>query len=230
MRGWHARVPPIDLFDRAEQPSHSDFGVAKALGSVETIITMAGTTPGTSLSMAPEARKSRRLSRASDQYALGVILSDLLACFPPPEADTPVALLVKRQTGAPAHLSERAPGVPEAAAEAVIRVLSRGPEDRFPRCLAFAAVFAAGLSGEAVPGDEGTDGDTISGKAAAGSEPSGPKQETRTRVSPRPRASRKRRSATGRPGCASQRRVRPPQATGPLARPRPGVRSRRPRA
>jgi serine/threonine-protein kinase len=94
---------------------------------------MTGTTPpGTSLSMAPEARKSRRLSGASDQYVPGVILSDLLAGFTPPEADTPVALLVKKQTEAPAPLSERAPGLPGAAAEAVMRVLSRDPEDRSP--------------------------------------------------------------------------------------------------
>jgi tRNA A-37 threonylcarbamoyl transferase component Bud32 len=144
----HRDVKPANiLFDRSGDPYLSDFGLAKALGVLDTSITRTGTTAGTPMYMAPEAGKGELVSGASDQYSLGVILYQALAGFVPLEGETPIAVMLKKITEDPKPIREYRPELPQATADAVMRSIERDPEARFGSCAQLAATFRAGVEG-----------------------------------------------------------------------------------
>src|SRR5918998_3979477 len=61
----------------------ADFGIAKALDSVETKLTVTGTTIGTPAYMAPEQARAREIGPWTDLYALGTVAFELLAGHTP---------------------------------------------------------------------------------------------------------------------------------------------------
>ena len=91
-----------------------------------------GTLLGTPLYLAPESWRGEPASAASDLYALGALLFELLTGRPPHEATTPFALaslVVERD--APA-VRELAPEVPPPLAGLIDRCLARDATDRMP--------------------------------------------------------------------------------------------------
>lgn len=94
-----------------------DFGIARAYSSSH--MTQTGMTLGTAYYMAPEQRVAAKdVDWRADQYALGVVLYELLSGTLP--------------TGAVKPLETERPDLPKRCARALMRAMSPKPDDRFP--------------------------------------------------------------------------------------------------
>ena len=95
------------LFDEADRPYVSDFGLAK-LTDAESDLTRSVDLLGTPHYVAPEvaARSAKEATTASDIYSLGAILYELLAGHPPFEAEGVPALLKKIAEEEPSPISD----------------------------------------------------------------------------------------------------------------------------
>jgi serine/threonine protein kinase len=148
----HRDVKPENiLFDAEGAAFLADFGIAKA--EEETVLTREGTVPGTPPYMGPECLAPKKIDRAYDQYALGVVAYLALAGRLPYEYDREhvIAHFYRKQKDPPQSLHDVAPEVPERAAAAVQRALSAEPDQRFASCVEFARALERGLLGEPTP-------------------------------------------------------------------------------
>jgi serine/threonine-protein kinase len=76
----HRDVKPGNLmFSASGILKVTDFGIAKVLGGAATVATRAGEVLGTPAYMAPEQVHGAEVTRATDVYAAGTILFDLLS-------------------------------------------------------------------------------------------------------------------------------------------------------
>ncbi|MBK9757850.1 MAG: SUMF1/EgtB/PvdO family nonheme iron enzyme [Nannocystis sp.] len=94
-------------------------------------ITDVGALVGTPHYMAPELWAGEPASRASDVYALGVLLHCLCCGVPPTDATDILELATRVQWEDPPPLRERAPEVDRRFAEIIDRCLRRDPTARF---------------------------------------------------------------------------------------------------
>src|SRR5262245_36557188 len=93
-----------------------DFGIARAFTASQ--LTQTGVTLGTAYYMAPEQRvAAKEVDWRADQYALGVVLYELLAGTLP--------------TGAVQSVDELRRDVPKRYARALMRAMAPKPQDRF---------------------------------------------------------------------------------------------------
>ena len=105
----------------------ADFGVARTHGSQAT---QTGVTLGTPAYMAPELLAGATASPASDAYALGVLLFELLTGRRPHQAETLGELLrVTARESAP-QLAQLRPDLPPSVCAAVQQLLARVPSQR----------------------------------------------------------------------------------------------------
>ncbi|MBV8160244.1 MAG: protein kinase, partial [Acidimicrobiia bacterium] len=121
----------------------TDFGIAKVVGGAATVATRAGDVLGTPAYMAPEQATGGELTPATDIYAVGTVLYELLSgVLPFPEDSTPVAMLYRHVHEDPKPLLEVAPHVPAELAEVVQQALARDPADRYRDAEVFAVALA----------------------------------------------------------------------------------------
>lgn len=123
----------------------TDFGIAKAGGGGH--ITQAGTVMGTPEYMSPEQATGRPVGPASDIYALGLVLYEMLAGRGPFRADSGLALLHKHVYEAPPSIRSVAPNLPAGVDQVLACALAKDPARRFRSAGALAEAFrrAAGL-------------------------------------------------------------------------------------
>ena len=116
----------------------ADFGLVKG-GKEEQSLTQTGFLIGTPAYMAPEMMDDS-VTPASDIYALGVLLYQMLAGQLPFQADTPVAVVWKHVHKEPAPPSTLNPALSPAIDNVILRALEKDPDKRFgtPRELAAA--------------------------------------------------------------------------------------------
>jgi eukaryotic-like serine/threonine-protein kinase len=128
----HRDVKPGNvLVDREGWVIVSDFGIAKV--AQQRGLTMTGSFVGTPTYMSPEQCVAKKeLTGASDQYALGIVAYELMTGRPPFVADTPSGLLLAHLQDQPQHLGEACPECPPAVADAIMRMLAKRPEERWP--------------------------------------------------------------------------------------------------
>lgn len=112
-----------------------DFGIARITSEMfktgPTALTAAGSVFGTPQYMAPEQVMGQVVDGRADQYAIGIILFEMLTGTLPFHADT-YGELVMKQVGAPApHIIERTAQVSEAVDAAVYQMMSKLPDERF---------------------------------------------------------------------------------------------------
>lgn len=155
----HRDVKPGNiLFDEAGRAYLADFGLAKQLGPEAHSLTLAAEVLGTPEYLAPElaAGTAGTATTASDLYALGAVLYELLAGRPPHRAQNVPALLRQIADEAPAPLEQVAPGIPRDLRAICERATAREPEQRYHSARELALDLGRFLRGEAVLAREAT--------------------------------------------------------------------------
>ncbi|MDQ1428992.1 MAG: hypothetical protein QOK39_2468 [Acidimicrobiaceae bacterium] len=128
----HRDVKPENLiFSAAKTLKVTDFGIAKVLTGSETKATRGGEVLGTPAYMAPEQVQNRELTPATDVYAVGMMLYELLSGRLPFSQEDPIALLFCQVNDVPPPLSGVAPLVPPAIAAVSMKALEKDPLARF---------------------------------------------------------------------------------------------------
>jgi serine/threonine-protein kinase len=129
----HRDVSPVNvLLTRAGGVRITDFGLAKAASQAEK--TDPGMVKGKYGYLAPETAAGAEADRMADQFALGVVLWEMLAgrrLFLGTTNNETVQLV--REANIPSLRAER-PDVPAALERTLTRVLARAPEERFESC------------------------------------------------------------------------------------------------
>src|SRR5207249_1894272 len=86
---------------------------------------------GTAGYMAPEQVRNEVVDRRADIFALGAVLYEMLACFPPFKGSSTLSTLDASLTRQPPDLSDVNPEISPALSQVVSRCLAKSPDDRF---------------------------------------------------------------------------------------------------
>ncbi|MBP7588213.1 MAG: protein kinase [Thermoanaerobaculia bacterium] len=166
----------------------TDFGVARGIeqDAFAAQVTMTDAAVGTPAYMAPEQIEGGTLTAAIDQYALGVVLFEMVTGELPFAGDTPLATAVKRLTQAPPSPDELAPGLDALWVGVIRRCLARYPQDRFPSV----SEVGRALDGESAASSRGASGALATAFAGSIPEPSAAAPATAT---PNPKRRRQQR-------------------------------------
>ena len=120
-----------------------DFGIAKARtgaasvpGDAESTMTaMAGTSPGVVLGtiayMSPEQARGRQVDYRADQFALGLLIYELVTRTRPFERPTTAQSIAATIEAEPAQIDALNPDVPPRLADIVTRLLAKDPAERY---------------------------------------------------------------------------------------------------
>jgi hypothetical protein len=117
------------MLDRRGDPTMTDFGIAKATESPH--LTMTGAIVGTPAYMSPEQCLGSEVTAASDQYSLGVMAYELLTGQVPFSGSLLSIQLGHVEKTPPAPI-EVVPEIPQAVSDAVMRMMAKSAEDRWP--------------------------------------------------------------------------------------------------
>ena len=131
----HLDVKPDNLmFDAESAVKVTDFGIARVISGDRTMGTVDGQVLGTPAYMSPEQARGDDLTPASDVYAAGVMLYELLSGqLPWQGAESASELLSQRLREDPIPLREPAPHIPQPIADVVMTSLSRDVATRYQR-------------------------------------------------------------------------------------------------
>lgn len=113
----------------------ADFGIARGVAMEDGSLTATGAMMGTPDYMAPEQVKGGTVTAAADQYALGVVIYEMVTGARPFSGDTPLASAVKRLSEAPPTPRFHVPDLDPEWEAAILRCLERDPADRFASVL-----------------------------------------------------------------------------------------------
>ncbi len=123
----------------------TDFGIARA--AEQTRLTQVGSVVGTAAYLAPEQARGDEATPASDVYALGVVIYQLLTGRLPWEGTTLAELAIRRENERPLAPSSYDSEVPETLSTAVLRSLEGDPAQRYTTARELAAALRTGLTG-----------------------------------------------------------------------------------
>ncbi len=116
----------------------TDFGIARAGASD---MTETGSIMGTAQYLSPEQAQGHAVSGASDLYAVGIVLYELLTGALPFDGDTAVTIALKQVSEAPRPPSAVNPAVTAALDAVVLCALAKDPTQRFADADAFIAAL-----------------------------------------------------------------------------------------
>jgi eukaryotic-like serine/threonine-protein kinase len=177
----------------------TDFGIARA--AEQTRLTQVGSVVGTAAYLAPEQARGDEATPASDVYALGVVIYQLLTGRLPWEGSTLSELAIRRENERPLPPTSYDPTVPPTLSTAVLRSLEGDPGRRYSAARQLAIALRAGLSGQEPPG---ADADAPT-RALAGDSTDATRRLSQTAPARRPAAPPPRRAPRPRPARAPAR-------------------------
>ncbi len=107
----------------------TDFGIARTLG--DSTLTNVGSVLGTAQYMSPEQARGEPAGPASDLYAVGVVLFQLLTGTVPFTGESAVAVALRHLNDEIPAPSSVVPGLPIGVDQVVARATEKDPEHRF---------------------------------------------------------------------------------------------------
>ena len=132
----HRDVKPRNLlFDDRGRLVVADFGIARA--AFEEALTVSGELLGTAAYISPEQALGEPATPASDRYAFAVVAFEALTGGLPFGGGTLVEIAHRRTEQDPPRASDRAPEVPAAVDDVLLRGLAREPGERWGTATAF---------------------------------------------------------------------------------------------
>ncbi|MEZ4436885.1 MAG: serine/threonine-protein kinase [bacterium] len=140
----HRDIKPANvLLGRDGAVKLTDFGIAR--GDDDSGLTRTGDFLGTPAYIPPEQARGVRVTAAADQYALGVMLYQLVTGEKPFAARSTAEVVLAIIRGEYPDPRTRAPAVDDALAAVIHRAMAHEPGDRYPDVDAFIAALDACL-------------------------------------------------------------------------------------
>lgn len=138
----HRDVKPSNILMLGRRDPHlADFGIAKLIEGDEETADLTGTgIVGTYKYMAPEQGVGKSDER-SDIYSLGVVFYQLVTGKLPFDADSDMAVMLKKNTEPLPPPRQYVPNLPLAVENVLIKALARDPKNRFKDMREFSAVL-----------------------------------------------------------------------------------------
>jgi hypothetical protein len=124
----HRDLKPSNVMLADGHAKVMDFGICRRMDS-ETLTTTYAFL-GTPLYAAPEAQMKAQVGPASDRYALGIMLFEMLAGRPPFTGETPFEILDQHRSAALPDLAALRPGLPESLRFLVEGLCRKDPSER----------------------------------------------------------------------------------------------------
>ncbi len=124
--------PQNVLVGRGGSIKLTNFGIASVFKDMNAErLTTTGMTLGTVQYYAPEQAQGEVVSPATDVYALGIVMYEMLTGHTPFDGDTPVVVAMQHIQDQPTPPSQLNPTIPPALEEIILRCLEKVPERRF---------------------------------------------------------------------------------------------------
>lgn len=134
----HGDVKPGNILVTPENKVKlGDFGIARYASQVSG----SGRLMGTPAYLAPEQIQGEPCDARSDQFALGIVLYQMLTGMRPFDGSSLGAVCAQILNAAPAPASQLNPAVPAALDRVLERCLAKNPKDRFASCEDLAAAL-----------------------------------------------------------------------------------------
>jgi eukaryotic-like serine/threonine-protein kinase len=131
-------TPHNVILDEEGRAKVTDFGIARAGASD---MTLTGSIMGTAQYLSPEQAQGLAVSAASDLYAIGIVLYELLTGQVPFDGETAITIALKQVSATPPAPSALNPAVPAALDAVVLRALAKDPAQRFADAEEFIAAL-----------------------------------------------------------------------------------------
>ncbi|HEY7315279.1 MAG TPA: serine/threonine-protein kinase [Gemmataceae bacterium] len=163
---WHRDIKPSNILLQPLPsptvdglpftPRLTDFGLAKLL-KAHTPPTKYGTVLGTPAYMAPEqaAGRLQKIGPHTDVYALGAVLYELLAGWPPFRGADSLDVLRQVSEDNPVPPHRLRPGLPRGLERICLKCLEKQPHERYARAGELAADLRRFLDGQAIAPETG---------------------------------------------------------------------------
>jgi serine/threonine-protein kinase len=143
----HRDIKPDNIIieEKGGRAMVTDFGIARAVTDTDSRLTVTGIAIGTPAFMSPEqSMGEKEIDGRSDLYSLGVVAWQMLCGSLPFQAANTPAMLMKHISEKPPRIESIRSDVPPELARAIMVLLEKAPERRFPNAAALIAVLEGG--------------------------------------------------------------------------------------